>query len=153
MSYVRRNGVDIIMTITFANTNNEYFDVHKTYTTVSTFSNASIVYPCNVLNPTFKIKGGYIDANAITGVFGRNYWITDQTLNEGINYVTCSVDAFSSWENNIYNTEQFIDRSETHGNENINDGKFPIPNSNKEEMLDSNTTIITGDFTYLLGVI
>lgn len=141
------------MTITFANTSNEYFDVNKTYTTVSTFSNASIVYPCNVLNPTFKIKGGYINANAVINVFGRNYWITDQTINEGINYVTCAVDAFSSWENNIYGSTQFVERSETKGNPDINDGKYPLPNSNKEDIYKSSVQIITGDFTYMLGVI
>lgn len=139
------------MKITFANTSNEYFDVHKTYTTKSTVNNASIVYPCNVLNPTFKIKGGYIDANAVTGVFGRNYWITEQTLNDGINYVTCTVDAFSSWENEIYGTEQFVTRSEKYGNEYINDTAFPSASNSVIHVKQGD--LLTFDATYVLGVI
>ena len=140
------------ITIKTGKTNAEYFDVNKTVTD-ETERTVSIVYPCDILKPVFSLKGGYIDANYLTGAFGRKYWITDQTIDKGINYLQCTVDAWSSWASSIYGTEQFVDRSETHGNEDINDGVFPLPNSNKIEILDSNTTIITGDFTYLLGVI
>jgi len=140
------------MTITFANTNDEFFKVHKTYTAVSTINNASIVYPCDILNPTFKIKGGYINANSVSGVFGRNYWIKNQTINEGINYITCTVDAFSSWENSIYGTTQYIDRSEKYGHEFLPDGQFPLPNKNEIDMYAGNT-IITNNYKHVLGVI
>lgn len=140
------------MTITFSNTSNEFWDVDKSYTAVSTVSNASVVYPCDILQPTFKIKGGKIDANAVTNVFGRNYWITGQTLNEGINYVTCSVDAFSSFKNDIYGSEQFVERSEKYGNAFLPDGQFPLPNKNEIDMYNGNT-IITGTYKHVLGVI
>lgn len=140
------------MTITFANTNDDYYVVDKSYTTVSTVSNASVVYPCDILQPTFKIKGGKIDANAVTGVFGRNYWITGQTLNEGINYVSCTVDAFSSWQNDIYGSDQFIERSEKYGNPFLPDGQFSLSNKNEIDMYKGNT-IITGTYKHVLGVI
>lgn len=141
------------MTITFANTSNEYFDVNKTYTTVSTKTGASVVYPCDVLNPTFKIKGGYINANCVTGVFDRNYWITNQTLNDGINYVTCTVDAFSSWKNSIYGTTQNVNRSETKYNPYLTDDIYPIPNKVETKMLKSSTELIGTDWTTIMGVI
>lgn len=140
------------MTITFANTSNEFYDVNKTYTTVLTVNNASIVYPCNIANPTFKIKGGKIDANAITNVFGRNYWIIDQTLNEGINYITCSVDAFSSFANNIYGSTQFVSRSEKYGNPYIPDNQLPIPSNQEIKMLKGNEIISNTD-VHIIGVI
>lgn len=139
------------MTITFSTTNDEYYKVNKTYTTVETKSNASIVYPCDVLNPTFKIKGGYIDANAVTGVFGRNYWITGQTINEGINYISCRVDAFSSWKDNINNTTQFVIRSEKYGNDYINDSSFPAASDSVVEMIKGD--LLTFNASYVIGVI
>lgn len=130
----------------------EYYAVTKSVTN-ETSHTVSIVYPCDILNPTFSLKGGYIDANYLTGAFGRKYWITNQTIDKGINYLHCTVDPWASWSGNIYGSTQFVDRSETKGNDDVNDGVYPLPNSNKIEILDSNTTIITGDFTYLLGVI
>lgn len=140
------------ITVKTGKTTAEYFAVTKTVTN-ETEHTVSIVYPCDILNPTFSLKGGYIDANYLTGAFGRKYWITNQTVDKGINYLHCTVDAWASWSGNIYGSNQFVDRSETKGNADINDGIFPLPNSNKIEILDSNTTVITGDFTYLLGVI
>lgn len=142
------------MTITFANTSNEYWDVDKSYTTVSTVSSASVVYPCDILNPTFKIKGGKIDANVITGVFGRNYWITNQVLNEGINYVSCTVDAFSSFSSDIYGKHQFVDRSEKYGNAFLPDGQFPLSNKNEIDMYAGNTIVKTSsNVKHVIGVI
>lgn len=140
------------MTITFANTNDDYYVVDKSYTTVSTVSNASIVYPCDIHQPVFKIKGGKIDANAVTGVFGRNYWIIGQTLNEGINYVSCTVDPFSSFANDIYGKQQFIERSEKYGNPYLPDGQFPLTNKNEIDMY-SGATVLSGNYKHVIGVI
>lgn len=140
------------MTIKFANTSDEYYKVKKTYTTVSTVSNATIVYPCDILNPTFKIKGGKIDANSITGVFGRNYWITGQTLNEGINYITCTVDPFSSFKTDIIGSTQFVNRSEKYGEKYLPDTLYPVSSKTEITMLKGSRIISTG-FSYVLGVI
>lgn len=139
------------MTITLCNTEDEFYKVNKTYTTVTTYNNASIVYPCNILNPTFKIKGGYINANAVTDVFGRNYWIVEQTINEGINYITCRVDAFSSWKDKINGSTQFVTRSEKYGNRNINDTSFPCTSEPISQMKKG--TLLTQNVSYVIGVI
>lgn len=140
------------ITVKTGKTTSDYFAVTKTITD-ETERTISLVYPCDMLAPTVSIKGGKIDANYLTGLFGRKYWITNQTVDKGITYLHCNVDAWASWSSDIYGSDQFVDRSETKGNDDINDGVFPLPNSNKIEILDSNTTVITGDFTYLLGVI
>lgn len=140
------------MTVTLANTSNEYYEVNKKYTQVAELQNVSVVYPCDVLRPTFKIKGGYVDANAVTGVFGRNYWITGQTLNDGINYISCAVDAFSSWKDSIIGSSQFVTRSETHGNPYIPDSDYIIP-SKQELDIYKGKQIISGSETHIIGVI
>lgn len=139
------------ITITFANTSNEYYDVNKTYTNVKECSSASIVYPCDILKPTFKIKGGKIDANAVINVFGRNYWIESQTLNEGINYITCTVDAFSSFKNDLNGTTQFVTRSEKHGNSMLNDSNYPNTSDTLIEMIPCD--LLTENLSYIIGVI
>lgn len=139
------------MTITFANTENEYYSVNKTYTTVTTKSSASIVYPCDILAPTLKIKGGKIDANAVTGLFGRNYWIVGQTLNDGINYVSLKVDAFSSWKNNINGSTQFVARSEKYGNTMLNDSNYPNESNGVIEVIQGD--LLTENLSYIIGVI
>lgn len=139
------------LTVTFANTSNEYYDVNKTYTTIKTCANASIVYPCDILAPTFKIKGGKIDANAVTNVFGRNYWITAQTLNEGINFVSCAVDAFSSFKNALNGSTQFVARSEKHGNVMLNDSCYPNTSDSVVEVIPCD--LLTENLSYIIGVI
>ena len=139
------------ITITFANTSNEYYDVNKTYTNVKECSGASIVYPCDILKPTFKIKGGKIDANAVINVFGRNYWIESQTLNEGINYITCSVDAFSSFKGDLNGTTQFVARSEKYGNSMLNDASYPNTSDSVVETIQGD--LLTETLTYIIGVI
>ena len=139
------------MTVTFANTSDEYYAVNKKYTTVSEKTGCSVVYPCDVLHPTFKIKGGYINANAVTGVFGRNYWITAQTLNDGINYVSCTVDAFSTYKDYINGSTQFVIRSEKYGNRDINDTAFPCTSEPISQM--SRGTLLTQSVSYVIGVI
>lgn len=139
------------MTVTFANTSNEYYDVNKTYTAVKTCTSVSIVYPCDILNPTFKIKGGIINANAVKDVFGRNYWIVSQTLNEGINYVTCTVDPFSSFKNDLNNSTQFVARSEKHGNVMLNDSCYPNTSDSVVEVIQGD--LLTENLSYIIGVI
>lgn len=139
------------MTVTFANTSNEYYDVNKKYTTVKTCTKASIVYPCDILNPTFKIKGGKIDANAVKDVFGRNYWIVSQTLNEGINYVTCTVDPFSSFKDSLNNSTQFVARSEKHGNVMLNDSCYPNTSDSVVEVIQGD--LVTENLSYIIGAI
>ena len=138
------------ITVKTGKTTAEYFDVTKTVTNEVSHT-VSIVYPCDILNPTFSLKGGYIDANYLTGAFGRKYWITNQTIDKGINYLHCTVDPWSSWSDNIYGSEQFVTRSEKYGNSDINDTSFPCTSEPISQMKQG--TLLTKNVTYVIGVI
>lgn len=138
------------ITVKTGKTTAEYFAVTKSVTN-ETSHTVSIVYPCDILNPTFSLKGGYIDANYLTGAFGRKYWITNQTIDKGINYLHCTVDAWSSWSGDIYGKEQFVNRSETHGNNMINDNSYPTQSNVAIEMIDGKE-IYDGSLKYVIGV-
>lgn len=138
------------ITVKTGKTTADYYAVTKTVTD-ETSHTVSIVYPCDILNPTFSLKGGYIDANYLTGAFGRKYWITNQTIDNGINYLRCTVDAWSSWLGDIYGSDQFVTRSETHGNPYINDTNFPSTADTVSQMQKG--TLLTQSATYVIGVI
>ena len=141
------------ITVKTGNTKSDYFAVTKTVTD-ETSHTVSIVYPCDILNPTFSMKGGYINANYLTGAFGRKYWITNQTIDKGINYLHCTVDAWSSWSDNIYGSEQFVERSETDYNVYLPDGQFPLSNKNEIDMYDGNSIVkSSSQVKHVIGVI
>lgn len=139
------------ITVKTGKTTDDYFAVTKTVSNEVSHT-VSIVYPCDILNPTFSLKGGYIDANYLTGAFGRKYWITNQTIDKGITYLHCTVDAWASWSGNIYGSEQFVERSETDYNLYLPDGQFPLSNKNEIDMYKGNA-ILTNSYVYVLGVI
>ena len=131
----------------------DYFAVTKTISNEVSHT-VSIVYPCDILNPTFSMKGGYINANYLTGAFGRKYWITNQTIDKGINYLHCTVDAWSSWSGDIYGSKQFVERSETDYNVYLPDGQFPLSNKNEIDMYRGNTVIRSNsNVKHVIGVI
>lgn len=138
------------ITVKTCKTSSDYFAVTKTVTD-ETKRTISLVYPCDMLAPTVSIKGGRIDANYLTGLFGRKYWITNQTVDNGITYLHCSVDAWASWSGDIYGKEQFVNRSETHGNNMINDNSFPTQSNVSIEMIDGKE-IYDGSLKYVIGV-
>lgn len=138
------------ITVKTGKTTSEYFAVTKTVTNETTRT-ISLVYPCDMLSPTVSIKGGRIDANYLTGLFGRNYWITNQTVDKGITYLHCNVDAWTSWSENIYGSHQFVTRSEKYGNGDINDTSFPCTSEPISQM--SQGTLLTKNVTYVIGVI
>lgn len=121
------------VSVTFANCSDAKNKVDKSFTAVTT-RDCSIVYPCDVHHPTIKVLGGMIDANTVTGLFGRNYWIVSQTLNNGSNLVALTVDALSSWKSSIYGTSQFVNRCATGYNKNLNDNLI-IPNKPSTHVL------------------
>lgn len=132
-------------------TTSDYFAVTKTITN-ETERTISLVYPCDMLAPTVSIKGGKIDANYLTGLFGRKYWISNQTVDKGITYLHCSVDAWASWSSDIYGSEQFVERSETDYNIYLPDGQFPLSNKNEIDMYKGNA-VLKSNYVYVLGVI
>ena len=138
------------ITVKTGKTSSDYYAVTKTVTN-ETERSISLVYPCDMLSPTVSIKGGRIDANYLTGLFGRKYWITNQTVDKGITYLHCNVDAWSSWSGDIYGTEQFVERSETDYNVYLPDGQFPLSNKNEIDMYKGSRVI--NSQIYVLGVI
>lgn len=141
------------ITVKTGKTSAEYFAVTKTVTN-ETERSISLVYPCDMLAPTVSIKGGRIDANYLTGLFGRQYWISNQTVDKGITYLHCNVDAWASWSGNIYGSDQFVERSETDYNTYLPDGQFPLSNKNEIDMYSGNTIIQTNsNVKHVIGVI
>lgn len=138
------------ITVKTGKTTSDYFAVTKTVTNETTRT-ISIVYPCDMLSPTVSIKGGRIDSNYLTGLFGRKYWITNQTVDKGITYLHCTVDAWGSWSGDIYGKDQFVNRSEKHGNAMINDNSFPTQSNVAIEMIDGKE-IYDGSLKYVIGV-
>lgn len=138
------------ITVKTGKTTADYYAVTKTVTNEASHT-VSLVYPCDILNPTFSMKGGYIDANYLTGAFGRKYWITNQTIDKGINYLHCTVDAWASWSGDIYGKNQFVTRSEKYGNPYINDTSYPSTANTAIQMKQG--TLLTQHATYVLGVI
>lgn len=132
-------------------TTSDYFAVTKTVTD-ETARTISLVYPCDLLAPTVTLKGGRIDANYLTGLFDRKYWITNQTVDKGITYLHCTIDAWASWSDSIYNSSQFVTRSEKHYNPYIPDSDLPIP-SKQEVDVYPGKQIIAGTETHIIGVI
>lgn len=139
------------ITVKTGKTTSDYFAVTKTITN-ETERAISIVYPCDMLNPTVSIKGGRIDANYLTGLFGRKYWISNQTVDKGITYLHCNVDVWASWSSDIYGSEQFVERSETDYNIYLPDGQFPLSNKNEIDMYKGNA-VLKNNYVYVLGVI
>lgn len=139
------------ITVKTGKTSSEYYAVTKTVTD-ETERTISLVYPCDMLSPTVSIKGGRIDANYLTGLFGRKYWITNQTVDKGITYLHCNVDAWASWHENIYGSTQFVTRSEKHGNPYIPDTLMPIPSKQEIDIYDGKQ-IIVGTGAHIIGVI
>lgn len=138
------------ITVKTGKTTSDYFAVTKTITN-ETERTISLVYPCDMLAPTVSIKGGRIDANYLTGLFGRKYWISNQTIDKGITYLHCNVDAWASWSDDIYGTDQFVTRSEKYGNPDINDTSFPNTSEPISQM--SQGTLLTQNVSYIIGVI
>lgn len=138
------------ITVKTGKTNSDYFAVTKTITD-ETERAISLVYPCDMLAPTVSIKGGKIDANYLTGLFGRKYWISNQTVDKGITYLHCNVDAWGSWSDDIYGKNQFVTRSEKHGNPDINDTSFPCTSEPISQIKKG--TLLTKNVTYVIGVI
>ena len=142
-------------TVNFGNTTSPKHKVNKDFTNVKTVT-GSIVYPSSVDNPRIKVKGGYINCNYATGLYGRSYWVVNQVLNEGFNYVELISDAISSFPNSIIGTAQHVVRGATDYNKMIPDN-YAVESKPQIKLLSSwsnsigNTT--EGSDVYLVGII
>ncbi len=142
-------------TVNFGNTTSPKHKVNKDFTNVKTVT-GSVVYPSSVDNPRIKVKGGYINCNYATGLYGRKYWVVNQVLNEGFNYVELVSDAISSFPDSIIGTAQHVVRGATDFNKMIPDN-YAVESKPQIKLLSSwsnaigNTT--EGSDVYLVGII
>lgn len=137
--------------VTFAAATEPKNKVLKNPVTVTTRA-VTLVEPCDILNPAIITAGSYINANYVTGLFSRNYYIVSQTLSNGRNYLQLKCDVLTSFSGNIYGTTQFVARSQTGYDNSIPDNIVPLKQ-------DTNYTVksigesITSTENYIIGVI
>lgn len=137
--------------VTFATANEPKNKVIKNPVPVTTRT-VTLVEPCDILNPTIITAGSYINANYVTGLFGRNYYITSQNLANGKNFVTLKCDVLSSFANSIIGTSQYVVRCETENNDAIIDTAIPLKNEYKT-VCTKGAAIPSGTSMFLIGVI
>lgn len=138
--------------VTFATANEPKNKVIKKPVTVTTRT-VTLVEPCDILNPTIIVAGSYINANYVTGLFGRNYYITSQNLTNGKNLVTLKCDVLTSFSNSIIGTSQYVVRCETEINDDIIDTAIPLKNEYKAVCTKGEKEIPSGTSMFLIGVI
>lgn len=137
--------------VTFATANEPKNKVIKNPVTVTTRT-VTLVEPCDILSPTIITAGSYINANYVTGLFGRNYYITSQNLTNGKNLVTLKCDVLTSFSNSIIGTSQYVVRCETETNDAIIDTAIPLKNEYKT-VCTKGVGIPSGTSMFLIGVI
>lgn len=138
--------------VTFANASEPKNKVVKNPVVVTTRT-VTLVEPCDILNPTFITAGSYINANYVTGLFGRNYYIVSQNLSNGKNYVALKCDALSSFADNILNSTQYVARCETVENKDIIDTTIPLKNEYTVYCTKTTSTISPSTDNIIIGVI
>lgn len=137
--------------VTFSNAIEPKNKVIKNPVTVTTRT-VTLVEPCDILNPTIITAGSYINANYVTGLFGRNYYITSQNLTSGKNFVTLKCDALTSFAKSIIGTSQYVVRCESESNDEIIDTAIPLKNEYKT-VCTKGGAIPSGTSMFLIGVI
>ena len=95
------------------------------------FRNAIVVYGkqfynMNILTPKLAIQGDYREYNyAYMPDFGRFYYITHQTLDNGnVSTIEFKVDALESWKTEILACDAIIERQEHKSNWYMQDGQY-----------------------------
>ena len=137
--------------VTFATANEPKNKVTKNPVIV-TSRTVTLVEPCEILNPTIITYGSYINANYVTGLFGRNYYIVSQTLSNGRNFLQLKCDVLTSFSGNIYGTIQFVSRSQTGYDNSIPDNIVPIKQNTTYTVKPIGDPITTTE-NYIIGVI
>lgn len=138
-------------TVNFGNTTSPKHKVNKDFTTVKTVT-GSVVYPSSVDNPRIKVRGGYINCNYAKGLYDRSYWVVNQVLNEGFNYVELVSDAISSFSGNIYGSNQYVCRSATDFNLAIPDNLLPIEVGERPQVRKFGTSGLKTTESYIIGL-
>lgn len=137
--------------VTFATASEPKNKVLKTPVTVTTRT-VTLVEPCDILSPTVITSGSYINANYVTGLFGRNYYIVSQTLANGRNFLQLKCDVLTSFSGNIYGTTQFVSRSQTGYDNSIPDNIVPLKQDTNYTVKPIGDPLVSTE-NYIIGVI
>lgn len=125
------------MTITLYNTSDDKKKVGKTLTALQTVENVKPIEPCDMLNPSFILDGGAVNAinsnYCHVSIFGRYYFITDHVLLNGARImIKCKHDPLQNFATGLKNSRQLVTRSESIGKPTyIKDDYLPLK-PNKE---------------------
>lgn len=120
------------MTLTLYNTADDKKKVGKTLTTVQTVTNVKPIEPCDMLEPSFILDGGAVNAinsnYCHVSIFGRYYFITDHVLLNGARIkIKCKHDPLQNFATPLINSSQLVTRSESVGKPTyITDNNYPL---------------------------
>ena len=120
------------MTITLYNTSDDKKKVGKTLTAVQTVENVKPIEPCDMLEPSFILDGGAVNAinsnYCHVSIFGRYYFITDHVLLNGARImIKCKHDPLQNFASPLKNSKQLVTRSESIGKPTfITDNNYPL---------------------------
>lgn len=137
--------------VTFATVTEPKNAVTKTPITVTTIA-VTLVEPCDILSPTIITAGSYINANYVTRLFGRNYYIASQTLSNGRNYLQLKCDVLTSFSGSIYGTTQFVSRSQNGYDNSIPDNIVPLKQDTSYTVKSIGDSLVSTE-NYIIGVI
>ena len=121
--------------------------------------------PCSVMAPVFQIKRGAVDAvpdpytYAYIAVFGRYYFVTNVTWQEGLWEIQLEVDVLASYRTQIGTGSHYILRTNSTGTDFdplITDTMYPATNDYQTDhtvMLNSDFAASISQGCYVVGII
>lgn len=116
------------MNVTFYKNNSDKRVITKTLTGATTATGVSLYDSTSVTNPVLKMSGGASKIANFNYVyisdFGRYYYITDFTVENGYILISCKVDVLMSYANDIKACDCIAKRQEKKFNFYLNDERF-----------------------------
>ena len=135
-----------------------------TQQTISITKTGTLKEPCSVLNPVFKLKRDPLDSvpdlynYAYIPKFGRYYFVTNVTWNDGFWEYQLAVDVLASYAADIGDSSHYILRtnsSTTDFDPMITDTMYPASNdySTQETVLTGSWAVSMSTGVYIVGII
>ena len=116
------------MTVTFYNNTSDKRVLNKTLTGATAVSGVSLYDSTSVTAPVLKMSGGATKIVSFNYVyiadFGRYYYITDFTCENGYVLISCKVDVLKTYATEIKACSCIAKRSESDFNFYLNDEQF-----------------------------
>lgn len=140
------------MVIKFYKNNSPSNKIDKDIELVNTVSDG-VLFDSSILTPTIKLKNIPTGNYCYIPYLDRYYYVNDVVTGQQCCYVYCSIDVLNTYKGNIYNTSQFVARSETLRDSMLVDTSFNMSADNVLYTTSFGNEIFTNNFTYVLGVI